>query len=180
MRDTLLINAAKLWLPVKALISRQIAKKAPQAPEVSKLYNHVQMSTVINTQLRYISDPFGGLFDYYTHPRTIQYAIDHNYSAFPYGCDCDDFAVYAYALLKRIEGCYPRLVTLVDRGIKYSHVVCVFRHEGWSFSVDTNGVKLLGHNLTREVEGDTLINFFNEVYPANYIAALDTDYPFKE
>lgn len=168
---------ARAWLPVKAHISRWIARRSPRSP-LPAFRSPGELAAYMRQRLEYVADPLGGALDYYTHPETVQHQIEHGGW---HSQDCDDHAVYAYLALSRMPGIRPRLVTLVDARITMSHVVCAFRTEGGGFGViDTNGLRFWAATIKPEDEDRLLVERFGGLYRCTYVAALTTPYPFKD
>lgn len=134
--------------------------------------NHSELATYMDANFKYVPDPFWGMDDFYTHPERTQHEINTHAHAYP--CDCDDYAVYAYAALARIPGYEPKIITLADLGIKWSHVICLFKHGPETGTIDTNGYRGLGLHDER-----ALLKIWKDLYPQVwYVSAVATAYPF--
>lgn len=166
---------ARLWLPLKAFLSRALVGLTSRHP-LPRFKDPESVARYMAEHLVYRSDPLGGALDYYTHPEAIQWEIESGQHL--YCCDCDDFSLYAYVALKTVAGCEPRIVTLVDSRLKMSHVVCAFRDVDGTFGViDTNGLYRWGHEA--EGDEDELLKLrFGRLYRTIYESALTTRYPF--
>lgn len=171
------------YLFAKAAVSRLLALRVRgyvpsfQTPEA--LAQHM------DERFEYVADPLGGVADYYTHPALLA----SRSAVSPWSCDCDDYAVFAYAALHRMPGYHPRVYTLVEFGIhwvpqwrrfyNFSHVVCSFRGpDGALRVIDTNGLADLGVVQPWQ-EGPALMEYFGRIYGVKYALAVDTPYPFS-
>jgi hypothetical protein len=125
----------------------------------------------------YTGDPLYGALDFYTAPGRLAYALEAGPEAMKHlWIDCDDVAGFYLAACRQIPGCVARIVTLIDSGIKGSHVICVGTLDGHTFGMDTNGY----HALADDHE-DTLCAHWTAIYTVwgyHYIGALDSPYPF--
>jgi len=178
--DDFISDVAENWLPIKAALSRfaTLFYKSKMR-DLNTFVTYKDLAIFMSKRLQYVADPLGGAVDYYTHPKYIQYLAETNYKGNVVSCDCDDYAVFGYAVL-HLMGYDPKIYTLLDGGIKWSHVICVFEDENNDFySLDTNGLNLLGKNI--ENLEQAVLKFFGEVYyPARYIKAIETPYPFYD
>lgn len=126
-------------------------------------------------RLAYTGDPLGGVADFYANPQRLAAAIE-NGTARNQPADCDDFAGLAFVALRQIRGVEARIVTLVDAGVKGSHVICVYKHGQTFGAIDTNGLRLLS-----DLSEATLCRTWSDLYKAEgytYVLALTTPYPF--
>lgn len=103
-------------------------------------------------RLRYTGDPLGGAVDFYQHPEYVMHQLERSVFV-----DCDDFGLFAYAILKG-GGFDPRLLCLIDRGITWTHVVCVVVVDGQVWTLDTNG-------LIPHVSEAAILYDFQALYP---------------
>lgn len=175
----MLVLLARLWLWLKAIASRRVVSQHLRVP-LPVFRTPQGIAGYMAERFIYRPDPLSGALDYYTHPETIEWMLGHSPDDWRYSCDCDDFAVYAYLALSRLPGVVPRLVTLVDLGIRWSHVVTAFRDQGGSFGViDTNGLHYFPACPLPALEDQALLQRFGAIYPeARYVAAVTTRYPF--
>ena len=151
---------------------------APRRP-VQKFDAPESAARYLMAKAKYTGDLWGGAGDNYVHPERFQYAMDTgDYSRIQ--TDCDDYATWAYAALRQIPGVTPHIFTLVDAGVKFSHVICVYTedtpHGRLYGAIDTNG-----HRPLANIEPATLCKVWGDIYGpqgANYIDATPTAYPF--
>lgn len=180
--------------------SRLIAKGSPKTtlPKITGNNNHeiiTKANDYIIKNLKYVADPL--TFDYYTHPETVQFEVNNNKSN--YGKDCDDFANYAYLLLKNSGVNNTSVVTIIPQllpdvtQLKWAHVILVgFYHDKsdnskWAYTMDTNGLNWFKFPLPdffgnysqnlKAVETD-ILKRFSEIYKTNYVLMCDHGYPF--
>lgn len=167
------------YLAGKASWSRWIAQfNGRKLVPLPHFVSHEELALYMANNFVYVPDPAGGALDFYTHPERTQWEIDTRTHAYP--CDCDDYAVYAHKALKAMPGYEPRIETILDGWIKWSHVVCVFRGQGRSFVIDTNGLNELGAGLTLSQERAALLTLMGRLYDeAHYFGVIDTPYPFS-
>lgn len=151
---------------------------APRRP-VPKLGSPEQAGAYLMGHAVYTGDQWGGAGDNYVNPERFQYSMETgDWSRIQ--TDCDDYATWAYAALRQIPGVTPQIVTLLDAGVKFSHVICVYTQDGPAGrhygAIDTNG-----HRPLANIEPGTLCKVWTGIYGpqgANYISATPTDYPF--
>lgn len=140
------------------------------------------LSSYMMKNIKYVSDPGGGLFDYYTHPDALQQMVDHHTQT--YASDCDDFAVYAYASLRKsgVPEDYLQVVTIIPKifpeiwNIRWAHVICVIKNPKAEllYSIDTNGLN--SYNYKEGHQG--ILNKFAQIYKVPYMYYVHHDYPF--
>lgn len=138
--------------------------------------DHEELATYMETRLRYVPDPLGGAIDFYTHPERTQWELDNSWPR-----DCDDYASYAFLALSRLPGYEPRMVTVVDRGLKWSHVICLFRQGHRAFVLDTNGLNELRPGMSPTQDLDQAKDLMQEFYGpsgARYGLMVPHRYPF--
>jgi len=192
-----------VYLPNKAAYSRQCdaALKGAQhaaLPVLGKAGNDGRLSidtiNAINEQcgrLKYVSDPLGGLLDYYTHPETTQWALNNNRQDIP--CDCDDYAVYAVALARACGIAWDKawvwnLIINPSNQISQcwaNHVICGIEYwDGtryWTAIIDTNSA---ARHQPWWFQGDraaveqAVIANFSALYKVNYYKLIPVDWPF--
>ncbi|PIQ25434.1 hypothetical protein COW20_15345 [bacterium (Candidatus Blackallbacteria) CG13_big_fil_rev_8_21_14_2_50_49_14] len=155
---------------------------------------HPSTIEAINNQLSklpYRADPL--LFDYYTHPGVTQKCLDTGNWG-DWSCDCDDFAVYAYALF-RLTGAKPGQGfwiwnLIIDPTQQLwnawaNHVILGFRQ--WDQGrfktgvLDTNSAeekKVIWFDLPPEQAETAVLKYFGEKYKVQYYRAIRVDYPF--
>lgn len=150
---------ACLWHPRKA---------APRVASPAAAWDYLK-------NVPYTGDPFGGVGDFYTHPERIVAAMAAG-TAKSLHIDCDDFALLAFHMTRQIPGCASKVVTLVDSGVKGSHVICVGTFNGQPFGLDTCGYRALP-----ELSEATLCRVWRDIYAAqgySYFMAVDTPSPW--
>lgn len=107
-------------------------------------------------RLKYISDPFGGLFD---KQYTIEEILNRG------GGDCDDFAHLSCQLLSVI-GYKAYYVTMCDVLVRYSHTVCLF--------IDGTKVYVIDQVFIRQIKSEReLLNFYSSLYEGAVYYAID-------
>lgn len=151
---------------------------APRRP-VPKLVSPVSVGDYLLVHGKYTGDQWGGAGDNWVNPERFQYSMETgDWSRIQ--TDCDDYASWAYVALRQIPGVTPIIFTLVDSGLKFSHVICCYSQEtpsGKQYgAIDTNG-----HRPLINIEPGTLCKVWNGIYGpqgANYISATETSYPF--
>lgn len=129
----------------------------------------------------YTGDPVWGAGDHYLHPNRFYMALENGTWRSNY-IDCDDIAGFAHIACQMIPGVRSKVVTLFDRYIKGSHVICVGTDAyGRTFAIDTNGFRWLP-----DLDEATLCRVWRALYlnPAigqdfDYKYAIDTPYPFS-
>lgn len=180
--------------------SRMIAKGSPKEPlpRITGNNNHeiiTKASDYIIKNLKYVADPL--TFDYYTHPETVQFEVNHGKTT--YGKDCDDFSSYAYLLLKNSGINNISVVTIIPQilpdltQIKWCHVILLgFYHDKsdntfWAYTIDTNGLfwykfplpSFLGdYNQNLKAVEKEVLKKFSGLYNTNYVLMIDHGYPF--
>lgn len=190
-------------LPQKAHWSRQIAVNIPTdklrpIPALGKAnadgYLPLSVLKDINAQcgkLQYKLDPLWGMSDYYTLPELTQYQLEKGRWEYP--CDCDDFAVYARALMLA-AGVEPvncwiwNLIIAPGSQITQAwanHVICGFEYwdgnKHWTGVIDTNTAarkKIFWQTGTREFTAERFIKQFSDIYQVNYYKLLQVPDPF--
>lgn len=186
-------------LPNKQKYSQQVGAKTPKAalPVLGKPQNgQVSLGLIdaINEQcakLKYKTDPLWGLKDYYTHPETVQYEVNNKTRTQPY--DCDDLAVYAYALAEAagVARANCRIWNLIINPPQQisqmwaNHVIACFRHDNgqgtWWGVIDTNTAyndQVFWHLGTEEQAMARFIEQFSGIYKVNYYKIIPVQYPF--
>lgn len=159
--DTLLVTANRA--PVKSRsLQELVALMAAASPKPGQ-------------PTPYTGDRFGGALDSYTNPKRFEAALT---SSDPVAAcqglriDCDDVAVLA---AKTLSG-HPdvesvKVVSMVDRWITGSHVICVGKQKnGRHFTFDTNG--LIFHD---QGDNDYLMNYFGYLTKTRYVTAVETE-----
>jgi len=167
----------KSYLALKAQVSRWVACfDCDKRSRLPMFTSHLELADYMANNFRYVPDPAGGALDFYTHPERTQYEIEAHSHAWP--CDCDDYAVYAYQALTQMPGYTPQILTLVDAGIKWSHVICLFHHGPEVWILDTNGLNsyigALGGILsvgTSNVSGSEKLQVSGNAYVSGAITA---------
>lgn len=132
-----ILGIALNWLNQKAFISQWPALFVPKAPlpVLGKAVNGQatrSLMTAINQRLgliQYHSDPAGGTGDLYNHPEHTEWLLQHQSPTETRPRDCDDFAVYAFALARK-AGVSPDhiwvwnlLVENQMRDVAWNHVI---------------------------------------------------------
>jgi len=130
---------------------------------------------------KYTGDPAKGAGDFYLHPERLQAAMLNPKMFDRLHVDCDDYATWAYAALRQVEGVTPYLMTLMDGSGKLGHhVICAYRHDTPSGSVygaiDTSGWQPLA-TLAEQAICKRWTDMYAG-YGLSYIRATVTEYPF--
>ena len=154
----------------------------------------LRLAEVINLQcqrLGYTPDPLWGADDYYTHPELTQYRLESGRTDIP--CDCDDYAVYAYALARKCGMSYSHgwiWNLIIDPAKQVSqawanHVVVAFSigsdTQPWVGVIDTNSAaqgKPIWFQGTPESVEQRVLAHFGGVYKVSYYKLLRVPYPF--
>lgn len=151
---------------------------APRRP-VPKFGSPEQVAAYLMSHVKYTGDQWGGAGDNYVNPERFQYSMETgDWSRIQ--TDCDDYATWAYVALKQIPGVTPRIFTLVDAGVKFSHVICVYSEKN-QYGTQYGAIDTNGHRPLINIEPSTLCKVWNGIYGsqgANYISATETTYPF--
>jgi hypothetical protein len=165
---------------LKGLWSRAadwIKRAEPRTP-IPKFKTPTDVAAYIQAHGAYTGDPLNGAADFFLHPERLQAAMEAGPEAVArLPIDCDDWAAWSFAALRRIAGCKPVLYTLEDGSGKWGHhVVCGYTWRGGAGVIDTNGQRRL---VTLSEE--QLCATFTELYKPRgytYVAANPTPYPF--
>ncbi len=189
-------------LPNKQKFSQELAAKFPlnrsPLPRLGQAGTdgRVSMSTIesVNAQcaqLRYNADPLWGLSDFYNHPEYTEWMRKYNQWKDP--CDCDDFAVYAVALLHKCGINHSKAWIwnlLVDPPSQVTqawanHVIAGVEYwDGqkiWTAIIDTNSAK---QGRPYWFQGDkiavqsSVIQHFRDIYKVNYYTLITVPFPF--
>lgn len=137
------------------------------------------VASYLMTHGKYTGDQWGGAGDNYVNPERFQYSMETgDWSRIQ--TDCDDYATWAYVALSKIPGVTPTLYTLLDAGVKFSHVICTYSQDtskGRVYgAIDTNG-----HRPLVNTDPTTLCKVWTGIYGdqgAHYVSATPTTYPF--
>ena len=163
--NTWLYNAVKRW-------PRSTVKKV-LTPEAAEHYYKVECGNP------YAPDPLFSVFDCYTPPECLQWALENGGPlAVGMAADCDDASLLYLKMLEDSPLVSDlQLVTIIDSGIRGCHVIAARgRYQGRVFVLDTNGLAYLPDDTE-----ETLCTHFTALYSRqgyNYIAAVPTRYPF--
>lgn len=198
------LGVALNWLSNKAILSQMPAMFSPKAPLPilgrAQTQANRALANSINSRLariQYHSDPLGGTGDLYNHPEHTEYLIQNQGPHETRPRDCDDFAVYAYALARKagVQAQHVWIWNLIVadqfRDVAWNHVVLGMTCSdapGKVFVLDTCSAAWgRPHEFsgTKEsVEADVR-KFFGEVYkdaatnrPRLYKYLIDVPYPF--
>lgn len=170
-----MLLAIYAWLALKEHISRstfsKIPNKAPLPPNLNLLEIHQQLKKLV-----YKADPFGGALDFYNHPEYMQYCLNNSIEL--QHCDCDDFAVYAYALAR--ANFIPKIYTLVVEDMfkdgSKNHVICVVKSQNQFILLDNVTASLpepLSFASLEEIK-----KYFESAFGTTYRYMIDSKYPF--
>lgn len=156
-------DALMFWAPRRAVP----AFKSPQA--MVQYY-------MVDRGNPYTGDPLYGALDHYLHPERLAHGLEAGPS-FIKGMwiDCDDVAGFYHAVSRK-SGWQSQVITLVDQGLKGSHVICVGTFEGRAWGADTNGFRWLA-GLGEE----HLCQVWTDLYRGvgyRYLGAIATPYPW--
>lgn len=170
---------AKSWFPVKSATSRFVSLfYLDKRRKLLRFSDFRGLATYMANNLKYVADPLSGAIDYYTHPEHVQYMIETGYKGSPFSCDCDDYAIFAHANLKAM-GYRPTVYTVLDGGITWSHVICVFQADGKYWMLDTNGLNEVGEFSDKGIMEQAVLNLLGAIYSeALYIDIIEITYPF--
>jgi hypothetical protein len=176
MTDWFINYCVMPFLSAKEKNSKQIALTSPKMllPDFKTVQ---EVKEYIFFNFKYKADPWN--YDYYTHPESTFYGIQTG-QAGQFDCDCDDYAVFAYAgLLKANQK--PYIMNLIIDPIEiwnlqWCHVLCCFKYLDANNNIfigvmDTNGL-----NWFRTE--DEIIKFFTNLYKVKYKYLIPVKYPF--
>lgn len=201
----LMVGIVLTWLVNKATYSQLPALFVPKAPlPVLGTPSNGQatraLMTAVNNrlgQLEYHSDPFGGTGDLYNHPEHTEWLLQHQGPNENRPRDCDDFAVYAYALFRK-AGVNPANIWIWNlivgdqfRDVAWNHVIMGLTcadAPGRVYVLDTNSAAWhQPHEFfgTKDSVEAAVRKFFGDVYkdqktgqPRQYKYLIDVPPPF--
>lgn len=190
-----------VYLPLKASFSRKVANDYQRfkrsLPKLAEYQENIDINTakVVNeycAQLNYVSDPLNGVIDYYNHPEHTQWIIEEKRFDLPY--DCDDLAVLAVSLFRKIGYSYDKvkLCNLIISPLKQftqmyaNHVICVLEFVDtrgiiWTAVIDTNTVankQLFMFEGNFEQTRKQIIDLFCNIYKVSYYRLIPVPDPF--
>ena len=135
-----------------------------------------QIADYLQSNCRYIPDTI----DYSLHPQRLQWIMTHQQWQ-GITCDCDDYACWAYAALRSMQGCGPQLLTLAGRGVNEAHMICVYHRSLGSGRVEYGAIDTNGHHALTALSQREINNHFNGLYRQQNIQftrAFPSPYPF--
>lgn len=195
-----ILKLAVAHLTNKESFSRQFAKSTPRVNKypIFKYENDSQLiqdvaNYVTPFSKHYISDPYFGLWDYYTHPKTLIYMMENN--KWNYSNDCDDISSLAYALLKNsgfldknmeVVAIFPNLLNPAN--LTKAHDILVIKWNNgqgdingkqWYATIDTNG---LHWHLIEPQDNykQKIMKYFDGLYDTVYTDYIEHGYPFED
>lgn len=180
-------TTAEAYLAAKVHWSRvndAIVFWAPRAP-LRRFAHPAEVWEFLAPRWTYTPDLFRGAGDHYVHHERLQAYLDTGAKAVPWqSFDCDKVGSYAFAALRSIPSCEARMITLLvqpdlTRPLHRSnwghHTVFGYRFKGQAGVIDTNG-----HHLLPDLDEETLVRRWSEIYQGlyAYAGAVPTPYPW--